>query len=249
MPTRFDPCSIEPRVAKPDNLFVRPVIVRVKSSESSEQTPSNVAKIVSTTLLENQEDAMNPSDVQLSAQSELQGGESLLWSGPANPGRSAMSALPAALFGIPFAGFAFFWMSTAYHSTRNLANRHNALPSGFSAFPLFGLPFLLIGLAMIFSPLFVYLKGRSGVYAVTNRRVMLISGTSTRSVKSIIPNDIAEVDHRERPDGTGDVLIRTNSVMRTNNGTSQITVGLYGVPNVKEVAGLVLKLRAQPVAS
>jgi hypothetical protein len=192
---------------------------------------------------------MNPGDVQLSAQSELQGGESLLWSGPANPGRSAMSALPAALFGIPFAGFAFFWMSTAYRGTHNLANHHNALPGAFSVFPLFGLPFLLIGIGLVLSPIFVYLKGRSGVYAVTNRRVMLITGTTSRSVKSIIPTDIAEVDHRERPDGTGDVLIRTNSVVRTNNGTTQITVGLYGVPNVKDVAGLVMKLRAQPVAS
>ncbi len=192
---------------------------------------------------------MNSGDVQLSAQSELQGGESLLWSGPANPGRSAMSALPAALFGIPFAGFAFVSMSNAYRNTHNLANHHNTLPGGFGAFPLFALPFLLIGVAVFLMPLWVYLKGRSGVYAVTNRRVMLISGTSTRSVKSIIPTDIAEVDHRERPDGTGDVLIRTNSVMRTNNGTTQITVGLFGVPNVKEVAGLVMKLRAQPVAS
>ena len=64
-----------------------------------------------------------------------------------------------------------------------------------------------------------------------------------------IPTDIAGVNYRERPDGRGDVLIRTNSVMRTNNGATQITVGLYGVPNVKEVAGLVMKLRAQPVAS
>ena len=192
---------------------------------------------------------MNSGDVRLSAQSELQGGESLLWSGPANPGRSALSALPAALFGIPFAGFAFFWMSSAYHSTQNLTNHHNTLPSGFSVFPLFGLPFLLIGVGLILSPLGVYLKGRSGVYAVTNRRVMLISGTSSRSVKSIIPTDIAGVNYRERPDGKGDVLIRTNSVMRTNNGTTPITVGLYGVPNVKEVAGLVMKLRAQPVAS
>jgi PH (Pleckstrin Homology) domain-containing protein len=208
-----------------------------------------VARIVSSTFLENQEDAMNPGDVQLCAQSELQGGESLLWSGPANPGRSALSALPATLFGIPFAGFAFFWMSTAYRGTHNLANHHNALASGFSMLSLFGLPFLLIGLGMILAPLWVYLKGRSGVYAVTNRRVMLITGTTSRSVKSIIPTDIAEVDYRERPDGRGDVLIRTNSVMRTNNGTAQITVGLYGVPNVKEVAGLVMKLRAQPVAS
>jgi hypothetical protein len=192
---------------------------------------------------------MNPGDVQLCAQSELQGGESLLWSGPASPGRSAMSALPAALFGIPFAGFAFFWMSTAYRATHTVANHHNAVASGFNVFPLFGLPFLLVGLGMTLAPLGVYLKGRSGVYAVTNRRVMLITGTTSRSVKSIIPSDIAEVDHRERPDGSGDVLIRTNSVMRTNNGTTQITVGLYGVPNVKEVAGMVMKLHAQPVAS
>jgi len=249
MPISLDTRSIERRVAKPDHLYVRPVIRKAKSSESSEQKPSDVAKIVSTTFLQNQEDAMNPGDVQLSAQSELQGGESLLWSGPANPSRSAMSALPAAFFGIPFAGFAFVSMSNAYRNTHNLANHHNALPSGFSVFPLFALPFLLIGLGLILSPLLVYLKGRSGVYAVTNRRVMLIAGTTSRSVRSIIPSDIAEVDHRERPDGTGDVLIRTNTVMRTNNGTTQIMVGLYGVPNVKEVAGLVMKLRAQPVAS
>ncbi len=192
---------------------------------------------------------MNSGDVQLSAQSELQSGESLLWSGPANPGRSAMSALPAALFGIPFAGFAFVSMNTAYRNTHNLANHHSALPGAFSAFPLFALPFLLIGVGVFLMPLWVYLRGRSGVYAVTNRRVMLISGTTTRRVRSIVPTDIAEVDHRERPDGTGDVLIRTNSVMRTNNGTTQIMVGLYGVPNVKDVAGMVMKLRAQPVAS
>jgi hypothetical protein len=224
-------------------------LLEQKSGESLEQKPFHVAKIGSTTFLQNREDAMNSGDVQLCAQSELQGGESLLWSGPADPGRSAMSALPAALFGILFAGFAFFWMSTAYRGTHNAANHHNALASGFSVFPLFGLPFLVIGIGMTLAPLGVYLKGRNGVYAVTNRRVMLITGTTSRSVKSIIPSDIAEVDHRERPDGSGDVLIRTNSVVRTNNGTTQITVGLYGVPNVKEVAGMVMKLHAQPVAS
>lgn len=192
---------------------------------------------------------MNPGDAQLCSQSELQGGESLVWSGAADPSRSAMSALPAALFGIPFAAVAFSMMSKAYRGTNNLANHHNTLASGFSAFPLFGLPFLLIGIGVALSPLWVYLKGRSSVYAVTNRRVMLITGTSSRSVKSINPTDIAGVNYRERPDGRGDVLIRTNSVVRTNNGTTQITVGLYGVPNVKEVAGLVMKLRTQPVAS
>src|SRR5271168_277770 len=52
--------KLEEVVAKPDQLSFRPVIVTAKSSESSEQKPSGVAKIVSTTFLEYQEDAMNP---------------------------------------------------------------------------------------------------------------------------------------------------------------------------------------------
>lgn len=193
---------------------------------------------------------MNPGDAQLRAQSELQSGESLLWSGTASAGRSAISALPVAFFGIPFAGFAFFWMSMAYRGTSHLASSHNAFASGFRVFPLFGLPFLVIGLGIVLSPLWVFLKGRNGVYAVTNRRVMLITGTNTRAVKSLLPADIAEVDHRERPDGSGDVLIRTNSIMRTNNNMpTQVTIGLYGVPNVKEVAAIVMKLRTQPATT
>ena len=192
---------------------------------------------------------MNPGDAQLRAQSELQSGESLLWTGLADPRRAAVTALPAAVFGIPFAGFALFWMNMAYRGTHDLARAHNSFASGFSVFPLFGLPFLLIGVGIVLAPLWAYLKGRNGVYAVTNRRVMIITGTTSRAVKSLMPNDIAEVAHRERPDGSGDVLIRTNATTRTNNMTSQITVGLYGVPSVKEVAALVMNLHAQRAAS
>ena len=56
---------------------------------------------------------MNPGDAQLRAQSELQSGESLYWTGTADPRRVALSALPASIFGIPFAGFALFWITQA----------------------------------------------------------------------------------------------------------------------------------------
>jgi hypothetical protein len=192
---------------------------------------------------------MSPGDAQFRAQSELQSGESLLWTGSADPRRAATKTLPAVFFGIPFAGFALFWMNMAYRGTHNLARGHNSLASGLSVFPLFGVPFFAIGVAVVLAPLWAYLAGRNGVYAVTNHRVMIITGTTSRAVKSITPDDIVEVDHRERPDASGDVLIRTNATMRTNNMTSQVTVGLYGVPNVKEVAALVMNLRAQRTAS
>ena len=187
---------------------------------------------------------MNPGDAQLRAQSELQPGENLYWTGNADPRRAAITALPASLFGLPFAGFALFWISTALHATHGLG-RSNAFTKSFSIFPIFGLPFLLVGVGMVLAPLWAFLKGCNTVYAVTDKRVMIITGSGTRVVKSCTPADIASVDYRERPDGSGDIVIATNSQIRTNNSVSQIKVGLYGVSNVKEVARQVLNLHTQ----
>jgi len=192
---------------------------------------------------------MNPGDAELRAQSELQPGESLYWTGVADPARAALSALPAALFGIPFAGFAAFWINAAYHGTHAMNKSGNSFTGAFSFFPLFGVPFLLVGLGIILAPLWAYLSGRTTVYAVTNQRVMVISGSSTRSVKSCTPADIVSVDHRERADGSGDIIIRTTAQTRSNNSVSQPTVSLCGVPNVKEVARQVMNLHTQRPAA
>jgi hypothetical protein len=194
---------------------------------------------------------MNPNDAQLRAQSELQSGESLYWSGTADPLRAAVAALPAALFGIPFAGFALFWVTQAYRATSTMSHSsHNAFVSGFRVFPLFGLPFLFVGLGIILAPLWVFLKGSNTVYAVTNQRIMVISGGSTRSVKSITPADIISIDHRERPDGSGDIVILTTGIIRTNNNlVSPVKVALFGVQNVKQVAQQVMTLHTQRPAA
>ena len=189
---------------------------------------------------------MNPGDAQLRAQSELQSGESLYWTGTADPRRAAISAIPDSIFGIPFAGFALFFITHAYHATSAMSkSSHNAFVSGFQVFPLFGLPFLLVGLGIILAPLWAFLKGGNTVYAVTNQRVMIITGSGNRSVKSLTPADIVSVDHRERPDGSGDIAITTNAMIRSNNMTSQMKVALCGVPNVKQVAQQVLALHTQ----
>ncbi|HVH72051.1 MAG TPA: hypothetical protein VNB49_13185 [Candidatus Dormibacteraeota bacterium] len=190
---------------------------------------------------------MTHSDAQSRAQSELQSGESLYWTGCANPGRAALSALPASIFGIPFAGFALFWITTAYRATNAASSStHNAFTNGFRVFPLFGVPFLLMGLAIVLAPLWAFLRSGSTVYAVTNQRVMVISGSTSRSVKSYTPADILSVEHRERPDGSGDIVLLTNAITRSgNNMASQLKVALCGIPNVKQVAQQVLALHSQ----
>jgi hypothetical protein len=111
------------------------------------------------------------------------------------------------------------------------------------------LPFLIVGLGIVLAPLWAFLKGSSTVYAVTNQRVMVITGNGTRSVKSYTPVDILGVQHRERPDGSGDIMILTNGITRNNNVASMVKVDLCGVPNVKQVAQQVLALHAQRPAA
>ncbi len=193
---------------------------------------------------------MNPNDAQLRAQSELQAGESIYWTGTADPRRAAIAALPATFFGIPFAGFALFWISQAYHATNAMSkSTNNSFAHGFQVFPIFGLPFLFVGLGILLAPLWAFLKSGNTVYAVTNQRIMIITGGSTRSVKSITPADIVSIDHRKRPDGSGDIVIQTTGTTRTNNSTSQIKVALFGIPNVKQVAQQVMTLHTQRPAA
>jgi Bacterial PH domain len=194
---------------------------------------------------------MNSNDAQLHAQSELQSNESLYWAGTADPRRAAFAALPASIFGIPFAGFALFWVTQAYHATSAMSkSSSNAFTNGFRLFPLFGVPFLLVGLGIILAPLWAFLKGASTVYAVTNQRVMIISGGNSRSVKSFTPADIVSVEHRERPDGSGDIVIQTTGIIRGNNNlASPVKVALFGVQNVKQVAQQVMTLHTQRPAA
>ncbi|HLW83004.1 MAG TPA: hypothetical protein VKS20_13285 [Candidatus Acidoferrales bacterium] len=54
------------------------------------------------------------------------------------------------------------------------------------------------------------------------------------------------VEHRERPDGSGDIVLMTNTLQRRgNNMVAPMKVGLCGVPNVKRVAEQVMALHAQ----
>ena len=177
------------------------------------------------------------------AQSQLDSGERLLWSGAPSPGGVALGALPAALFGIPFAGFAVFWIWTAYSASRHVS--HAITP--FAFFPLFGIPFLLVGLAIITSPLWAWLTALNTVYAVTDKRVMIITGLMMRTVQSYGPADIGDLTHVERADGRGSLIFgagawnvgtvggyaRVGSVNRLNRIT------LVGIPNVREVEHLI----------
>jgi hypothetical protein len=139
---------------------------------------------------------MDAMQAQTTATAQLDSNERLLWSGFPSPSRTAIAAIPAALFGIPFTAFAIFWISMAWVGTSR-----GHLPGPMAFFPLFGLPFVLIGVSTLLAPLWAYLGSSATTYAVTDKRVMIVTGRG--SVRSLMPGDIGEIVRLDHAGGTG----------------------------------------------
>jgi len=118
--------------------------------------------------------------LQAELQPELQPDEHVLWAGRPNPDRLFSGA---DIFLIPFSllwgGFAIFWETLAITAIARAGS-----PAAF--FPVFGLPFVAIGLYLIFGRFVVkrYMKRRT-VYAVTDRRIIAIVTGLRRTVRSL----------------------------------------------------------------
>ena len=134
-------------------------------------------------------------------QDELNPGERLLWSGQPQRGvffrTSDIFMIPFSLF---WGGFAIFWMVMALTEGAPIF------------FTLFGLPFVLVGLYLIIFRFFFDSWSRSKTfYAVTDQRVILLSGVFNRGVTSISLRNLGEIHLEVRNDGRGTITFGQDS--------------------------------------
>ena len=196
------------------------------------------------TDLESENYAMERYQAEQEINRQLDPGEGLLWSGAPNPGRMALSALPVTVFGIPFTAFAVFWIWTAYSATSR-----SPLPGGpWILFPLFGTPFLLIGLGMLTAPLLASLAAGRTLYAVTNKRALIVSNLFSMTVKSYVHSEIHDVQRVERTDGSGDLYFANRDVVTQRGGLVRQRIGFIGIPDVKSVEQLIRSRLQQEAA-
>jgi len=106
-----------------------------------------------------------------------------------------------------------------------------------SLLALWGVPFVLAGFGMLGSPYWLYRKAQRTVYAIDNRRVLIISGTRTRKVQSFAAPDIGLIERTERANGKGDVMFATE----TGNKVTQ-RVGFTGINDARRVERLLLEV-------
>jgi hypothetical protein len=177
---------------------------------------------------------------------ELQSGEQITWLDQPIAARLARTSLPAVLFGIPWTIFAIFWVVTAF---KGVSQSHD---SGlFQFFPLFGVPFILVGIGLLSSPYWAARSGRRTVYVLTDRRAIVLrtvffGGLNVRSFEAATLTDLQRKQNR---DGSGD-LIFARDLHSTNRGTKYtLDIGFVAVRDVQNVENLVRALAARSAES
>ncbi len=194
-------------------------------------------------------DSRLPDELDARVRSELDQGEQLLWVGQPQPRRFARATIPIVLFGIPWTAFAIFWTAMASGLARGGGPVPNAGPGALFSicFPLWGVPFILIGLGMLSSPFWAGRKAKRTCYALTDRRAILFEAGTFGSVvvRSYRPSGLTKMFRRENADGSGDLVFEEITQVRsTNNGgrtTSTQTRGFLGIDNVREIEELLRK--------
>jgi hypothetical protein len=172
---------------------------------------------------------------------ELSKDETLSWAGQPKQGILFRSS---DVFLIPFSlmwgGFAIFW---EFGAVFGISHAGNKVPTPIGIiFPLFGIPFVIIGLYFIFGRFIVDAKHRTNTYyGLTDQRIIIVSGIFSRKVKSMNLRTLTDISLDEKANGTGTITFGpTNPMAQWNRsfawpGMTEMTPSFEMIQNAKEI--------------
>ena len=143
---------------------------------------------------------------------ELAEGEQVVWESM-KLARIEPKGFAIYLFAIPWTAFALFWMGMAGLFTLGVDSDPFAW-----VFPLFGLPFVLIGLGMMMAPFLSFFQRGRVLFAVTDRRVLKLSLGGELTVVSVPASKITESVRHESADGTGRIDLSLTTEVENYGG-------------------------------
>jgi len=184
---------------------------------------------------------------------ELLKDEKILWVGQPNPNIIFTSMdwflIP---FSIIWGGFAIFWELSTIGIIFFAKTQGADAPI---VFPIFGIPFVIMGLYFIFGR-FLYKKWKKKrtYYAVTNKRIIIIIiNTRNRDIITKYIKDISTIKYFQNSNGNGTIRFGNFNYMvdlYANTGM-EIFIGFMGnsttsffdIDNVKDVYSLVNEIK------
>lgn len=136
-------------------------------------------------------------------------------------------------FSLMWGGFAIFWESTVL-----------SMPKAPAFFVLWGVPFVAMGLYIMFGRFFAdaWIRART-VYAVTDQHVLILSQTFRTSLRSLDLPNLSEINCSDGSNGAGTITFGpTNfyTAMRGWPGTRRNESPAFeGIPRVRDVLSLI----------
>lgn len=182
--------------------------------------------------------ANDPLDIALTR--ELQRGERILWQGRPIP-RIQWAAFGIWLFAIPWTAFALFWTAMAYAGTQEMGGDEWSILS--LAFPLFGVPFILVGLGMLSMPLLPLFTSRKVVFAVTDQRLIKLTLRKNLTSETVPADRVGMITRTEKPDGSGILKVATRIGVDSDGDRSTQTFDLGEVAGVMEAEDAIKEMQ------
>lgn len=152
-------------------------------------------------------------------QSEIRSDEQLVWSDQPIPRPFSCGSIGLMVMGIPFTVVPLIGIGAL--SVTAFARSPAPMLGG--CFSLFAIPFLLAGIGMLTSPIWISLSMKNSIYAITTQRVLLVRKGffGRRIIQSYSPEQLTRMERTERPGGTGDLIFEQ---FTTHQGSSVSTV-------------------------
>ena len=97
----------------------------------------------------------------------------------------------------------------------------------------------------IAKPCSEYLRSHRTYYAITSRRVIIISSEGSYDSKSLYADDISILQRMDYRDGTGDIQLRATNTRHAGarRRLAEFHDGLWGVPDIEAAAKAVKALQ------
>lgn len=165
-------------------------------------------------------------------ESELGAGEKIFWSGQPAPARLAAKQAWGVPIGILVLAFALFWTNGM-----TAGFTHTDAPS--LVMPvLVGGMFLATALGFILAPIQEYRRARATIYAITDRRALVIGGGRGHSVRSWARADMGRLERRDRRRGAGDVIFAQTTFVGRKGARCVEEHGFFAIADQRRVEGL-----------
>ena len=108
---------------------------------------------------------------------------------------------------------------------------------------LWGVPFVLVGLWLLTSPLWEYWRARRTIYVVSNQRLLILNGLLRPSRRSFAPTDIGSVEVVTGHDGVGSIIFSRERESDGEGGWNVKKIGFKAIPHVREVEEHIVLLK------